>query len=104
MGPVKPQCVATELLFGRDGGICGQRTFGHVEIILMPFSAPKSDWDRAFSLGFAGLAAATHQVEEVHIGLGGLHIFEHQLHRLDLIHVVHELAQDAGFLQYFGWK
>jgi len=48
------------------------------------------------------LAAAAHQVKEVHIGLGGLHVFEHQLHRLDLIHVVHKLAQDAGFLQNFG--
>ena len=74
---VTPQCLATEILLGLDGGICGQRTFRHVEIIHMPFCAPKFDWYRAFSLGFAGLAAAGHQVKEVHIGLGSLHVFEH---------------------------
>ncbi len=48
------------------------------------------------------LAAAAHQVKEVHIGFGGLHVFEEQLHGFDLVHVVDELAQNSGFLQNFG--
>ncbi len=43
-----------------------------------------------------------HHVEELDVALGRLHVLEHELHRLDLVHVVHELAQDAGLLQDLG--
>ena len=45
------------------------------------------------------LSAPTHHVEELAVVLGGTHLLEHHLHGLDFIHVVEELAQDAGFLQ-----
>ena len=32
--------------------------------------------------------------------LGGFHVFKHELHRLDFVHVVHELAQNPRLLQY----
>jgi len=41
------------------------------------------------------LPTSTHHVKELHIRLGGLHVLQHQFHRLDLVHVVHELTQDA---------
>jgi hypothetical protein len=43
-------------------------------------------------------AAATHQVEEIDIGFGGFHVFEHQFHRLDFVQVVDKLSQNTRFL------
>jgi hypothetical protein len=47
------------------------------------------------------LATSTHHVEKFAIGLGGFHLLQNHFHRLDLVHVVQELAQNAGLLQNF---
>src|SRR5471030_3005612 len=44
-------------------------------------------------------AAPAHHVEEVQVRLAGLHLVEHELHRLDLVHRVEQLAQDPRLLQ-----
>ena len=45
------------------------------------------------------LAPPAHHVEELAIGLGGAHLLEYHFHGLYFIHVVQELAQNAGLLQ-----
>ena len=47
------------------------------------------------------LAAATHHVEELMVVLGRSHVFQHEFHGLDFVHVVHQLTQDARFLKDF---
>ena len=46
------------------------------------------------------LAASTHHVEEFDVALRGFHTLKNHFHGLNFIHVVHELAQDARFLQH----
>ena len=50
------------------------------------------------------LAASAHHVEEFDVALRGLHALENHFHSLNFIHVVHELAQDARFLQHLRLK
>ena len=50
----------------------------------------------------AGASALFHRVEEFGVVLGRAHLVEHELERLDLVHVVEELAQDPHFLQDGG--
>ena len=44
-------------------------------------------------------ATSSHHVEELVVVLGRFHVFQHEFHRLDLVHVVHELAQNSRLLQ-----
>src|ERR1700712_5035262 len=54
----------------------------------------------AFDYSAAGNSTApTHHVEEVMVVLGGLHLLENELHRLDLVHRIEKLAQNPGLLQ-----
>src|SRR5690242_5649932 len=48
------------------------------------------------------LPAAPHHVEEVEVVLRRLHLVEDELHGLDLVHRVEELAQDPGLLEDLG--
>src|SRR5689334_21077288 len=48
------------------------------------------------------LPAPAHHVEEVVVVLRRLHLVEDELHRLDLVHRIEQLAQDPGLLQDFG--
>ena len=45
------------------------------------------------TVGAVSLTASSHQVEELVVIFGRLHILEHQFHRFDFVHVVHKLSQ-----------
>src|ERR1700712_480588 len=53
----------------------------------------------ALATGELHLAPSSHHVEKVQVGLAGLHLLEHELHRLDLVHRIEQLAQDPRLLQ-----
>src|SRR6185437_7603061 len=46
------------------------------------------------------LFSALHRIEELVVGLGVLHLVEHEFHRGHLVHRVQQLAQDPDLLEH----
>src|SRR4051812_21850550 len=63
-----------------------------------PARSKKSPHEAGFPEGRS--TTPTHHVEEVQVGLARLHLVEHELHRLDLVHRIEQLAQDPGLLEH----
>jgi hypothetical protein len=43
----------------------------------------------------------SHQIEEIDVGFGGLHVLQHQFHGFNFIEVVNKLSQYTGLLEDF---
>src|SRR5659263_664070 len=47
------------------------------------------------------LPSPAHHVEKFMVVFGRSHVFQHEFHGLDFVHVVHQLTQDTRFLKNF---